>query len=231
MVALSESASALNLVPRSTTHGQRPQRGRGGGRPGERDRVLTVRAGPVGRRRCPTTSCSAPSGRMPRVDDLPDGQLGQVRGRGRRFDDGRQPGEQRGRQLLEHAPDREVERVDEHGDDRAGRCRRSGRRTRRRRAGAGRPRRRPCRRAGRAAPGGRRRRASGCRPRRPPWRRPGCRRPCRTPRATRPSRPPRYSARSRQQRGPLVEGQRPQRRPADRAGVVDQRRACPGPRR
>ena len=51
---------------------------------------------------------------MPRLDDAPDDELGEVGGRGRGLDDRRHAGEQRRRQLLEHAPDREIERIDVH---------------------------------------------------------------------------------------------------------------------
>ena len=46
------------------------------------------------------------------LDDAPDHQLGEIGSRGRRLHDRRHAGQQRRRQLLEHAPDREVERVD-----------------------------------------------------------------------------------------------------------------------
>jgi hypothetical protein len=42
------------------------------------------------------------------------GALGEIRGLGRRLDDRRHAREQRRRQLFQHAPDREVERVDVH---------------------------------------------------------------------------------------------------------------------
>ena len=49
------------------------------------------------------------------LDDAPDDQLREIGRRGRGLDDRGHAGEQRRRQLLEHAPHREVERVDVHG--------------------------------------------------------------------------------------------------------------------
>jgi hypothetical protein len=45
-------------------------------------------------------------------DDAPDHQLGEVRSRSRGLNDCGHPGQQRRRQLFEHAPHREVERID-----------------------------------------------------------------------------------------------------------------------
>ena len=46
------------------------------------------------------------------LDDAPDHQLGEIGSRRRRLHDRRHAGQQRRRQLLQHAPHREVERVD-----------------------------------------------------------------------------------------------------------------------
>ena len=53
---------------------------------------------------------------MSRVDHRAEHRLGEVRRHRRRLHDRRHAGEQRRRQLLEHAPHGEVERVDVHGD-------------------------------------------------------------------------------------------------------------------
>ena len=49
-----------------------------------------------------------------RLDDAPDDELGEIGRRRRGLHDRRHAGEQRRRQLLQHAPHREVERVDVH---------------------------------------------------------------------------------------------------------------------
>ncbi len=51
-------------------------------------------------------------GQQSRLDDAPDDELGQVGRLRGRLDDAGHPGDERRRQLLEHPPDREVERVD-----------------------------------------------------------------------------------------------------------------------
>ena len=48
----------------------------------------------------------------PRLDDAPHDRLGKVGRRGRRLHDRRHAREERGGQLLEHAPDGEIERID-----------------------------------------------------------------------------------------------------------------------
>jgi hypothetical protein len=62
----------------------------------------------------PVTSCSAPLGST--FDSTHDAhrRLGEIGGGGRGLDDGGNASEQRRRQLLQHAPDREVERIDVH---------------------------------------------------------------------------------------------------------------------
>ncbi len=50
------------------------------------------------------------------LDDAADHELGQVCRLARRLDDRGEPGEERGCELLEHAPDREVEGIDLHRD-------------------------------------------------------------------------------------------------------------------
>ena len=47
-----------------------------------------------------------------RFDDAPNHQLGQVSRARRRLDDGRHAGKECGREFFEHAPTREIERVD-----------------------------------------------------------------------------------------------------------------------
>ncbi len=54
-------------------------------------------------------------GQDPGLDDPTHDELGQVAGRRRGLDDCRHAGEQRWRELLEHAPDREIECIDMHG--------------------------------------------------------------------------------------------------------------------
>jgi hypothetical protein len=55
-------------------------------------------------------------GQQPRVHDQLDQPRGQVGGLGGRLDQARQAGDERGRELLQRPPDREVERVDLHRD-------------------------------------------------------------------------------------------------------------------
>ena len=49
-----------------------------------------------------------------RLNDAPKHELGEICGARRGLDDGRHSGEQRRRELLEHAPDREIESIDLH---------------------------------------------------------------------------------------------------------------------
>ena len=57
-------------------------------------------------------SWMAPSGRMPDLDDAADYEFGQIGRLARGLHDGGYAGDQRRRQLLQHAPDREVKGVD-----------------------------------------------------------------------------------------------------------------------
>ena len=121
------------------------------------------------------------------LDDAAYDQLGEVRRLAGRLHDGRQPGQERRRELLEEAPDREVERVDLHGDARDARCRRAGRgRCPRGRAARPGRRGRRCRWAARGCPWRRRRRRCRCRRRCRPPSRAWSRRSARRARRTRP---------------------------------------------
>ena len=64
----------------------------------------------------PEISCSEPAGRMPDSIDRLDHGGGHVPGGGGGLDDGGHAGEEGRGKLLQHAPDREVEGVDLHGD-------------------------------------------------------------------------------------------------------------------
>ena len=65
-------------------------------------------------------NCSAPGGRIAALDDQPHGRLGEIGRRGRGLGDDGQAGEDRRRELFQHAPDREIERVDLNRDAFAG---------------------------------------------------------------------------------------------------------------
>ena len=98
------------------------------------------------------------------LDDAAYDELGEVRRLAGRLDDRRQPGEERGGELLEHAPDREVEGVDLHRDARPrGVDVLADERAARGRAARGRRRARRCRWAARGCPCWRRRRPCRCR--------------------------------------------------------------------
>ncbi len=64
----------------------------------------------------PEISCSEPLGRMPDSIDCLDHGGGDVAGGRGGLDDGGHAGDEGGGELLEHAPHREVEGVDLHGD-------------------------------------------------------------------------------------------------------------------
>src|SRR5512133_3581005 len=85
----------------------------GGRRPGEGDGVL---AGEVVEQVADAAAqqLDRPRGQRPRLDQVPEGQLGHVGGLAGRLDDRRDAGEHGRGQLLQHPPDREVEGVDEH---------------------------------------------------------------------------------------------------------------------
>ena len=112
----SESASTPSGDAAVQHVGVGAQQAGGVRRAGERHRVLHGRARRAGRRRCRDSSCSEPSGRRP--DSMIRRTTSSVRyavwlagftivGR---------PARNAGRELLEHPPDREVERVDLHRD-------------------------------------------------------------------------------------------------------------------
>jgi hypothetical protein len=63
----------------------------------------------------PTTSCTAPSGKIP-IRRSREDRVRHVGRRGRGLDDARHAGQKRGREFLEHPPAREVVGVDEHRD-------------------------------------------------------------------------------------------------------------------
>ena len=60
----------------------------------------------------PAMSWMAPSGRMPDLDDAADYEFGQIGRLARGLHDGGHAGDEGGRDLFQHAPDREVEGVD-----------------------------------------------------------------------------------------------------------------------
>jgi hypothetical protein len=105
---LSESASARDQV------GSHAQLGGGVGRAREGDDVAAVDAIEQVARRTHHQLQRA-FGQQARFDDQPHHRLGQVAGGRGRLDDGRHAGKKGRRELLERAPDGEVERVDVHG--------------------------------------------------------------------------------------------------------------------
>ena len=112
----------LHAEPHATVQdgGVLAQRRAGGGRARERDRVLRAQLleQPGG---TAAQQLQGPLGQDARVDDAAYDRLGQVGGLARGLDDARHPGEERGGELLQEAPDREVERVDLHRDPGSGR--------------------------------------------------------------------------------------------------------------
>ena len=117
---LSESASTPSRTPPCRTEGCWRSVRAGGGGAGERDRVLRTQlleqSGGTA-----AQQLQGPLGQDARVDDAAYDRLGQVGGLARGLDDARHPGEERGGELLQEAPDREVERVDLHRDTGSGR--------------------------------------------------------------------------------------------------------------
>ena len=111
----SESASTPSWTPPCSTERVLAQVGAGRGGAGERDRVLRAelveQAGGAA-----AEQLQRALGEDAGLDDPADDELGEVRRLAGRLDDRRQPGEEGRGELLEHAPDREVERVDLHRD-------------------------------------------------------------------------------------------------------------------
>ena len=110
----SESASALNRTDRPTTDRMRPQLSRGGRGSGERHQVL------LGQMVEQVADAAADqlhrAGRQQAgVHHQLDQPRGQVGGLAGWLDQAGHAGQERWRELLQRAPDREVERVDLHG--------------------------------------------------------------------------------------------------------------------
>ena len=110
---LSESVSAVKRTELAMHDRVLAQLERGGGRAGEGHDVL---AGEVIEQiaHAAADQLHRPLRQDPRLDDAAEHALGEVAGLRRRLHDRRHAGEQRRRQLLQHAPHREIEGVDVH---------------------------------------------------------------------------------------------------------------------